>query len=107
MQEICDEVGITKTQLFAEAYGHAKPVHLEQARAVAKRKIEEKTKPVEEKPKKRHKWSLEEKKQFLEDYASMTVSQMSEKYGIKKSSVTYNVCVFRKEVGTDDSGAAV
>lgn len=107
LQEVCDEVGITKTQFFAEAYGKAEPVHLEQAREVAKRKLEEKTKPVEEKPKKRHKWSLEEKKQFLADYATMTVAQMSKKYGIKKSSVTYNVCVFRKEVGNNDSGAAI
>lgn len=48
LQEVCDEVGITKTQLFAEVYGKAKPEHLEQAREVAKRKLEEKTKPVEE-----------------------------------------------------------
>lgn len=58
-------------------------------------------------PKKRHKWSLEEKKQFLADYKKLPISQMSEKYGIKKSSVVYNACVFRKEVGTDDSGAAI
>lgn len=59
------------------------------------------------KPKKRHKWSIEEKRQFLEDYKKLSISQMSEKYGIKKSSVSYNVCVFRKEVGADDSGAAI
>ena len=60
-----------------------------------------------DKPKKRHKWSIAEKKQFLVDYKNLSISQMSEKYGIKKSSVSYNVCVFRKEVGTDDSGAAI
>lgn len=61
----------------------------------------------EDKPRKRHKWSIEEKKQFLEDYRKLPISKMSEKYGIKKSSVTYNVCVFRKEVGTDDSSAEI
>ena len=61
----------------------------------------------EDKPRKRHKWSIEEKKQFLEDYRNLPISKMSEKYGIKKSSVTYNVCVFRKEVGTDDSSAEI
>lgn len=60
-----------------------------------------------DKPKKRHKWSIEEKKQFLADYKKLSISQMSEKYGIKKSSVAYNACVFRKEVGTDDSGATI
>ena len=60
-----------------------------------------------DKPKKRHKWSIEEKKQFLEDYKKLSISQMSEKYGIKKSSVACNLCVFRKEVGTGDTGAAV
>lgn len=59
------------------------------------------------KPKKRHKWSIEEKRQFLEDYKKLSISQMSEKYGIKKSSVSYNVCVFRKEVGADDFGATI
>lgn len=60
-----------------------------------------------DKPKKRHKWSIEEKRQFLADYKKLSISQMSEKYGIKKSSVSYNVCIFRKEVGTDDSGATI
>ena len=60
-----------------------------------------------DKPKKRHKWSIEEKRQFLADYNKLSISQMSEKYGIKKSSVSYNVCVFKKEVGADDSGAAI
>ena len=60
-----------------------------------------------DKPKKRHRWSIEEKKQFLADYKNLSISQMSEKYGIKKSSVSYNVCVFKKEVGTDDSRATI
>lgn len=61
----------------------------------------------DDKPKKRHKWSIEEKRQFLADYKKLSISQMSEKYGIKKSSVSYNVCVFKKEVGADDSGATI
>lgn len=67
---------------------------------------EPKDKP-KDKPKKRYKWSLEEKRQFLEDYKKLSISQMSEKYGIKKSSVSYNACIFKKEVGIDDSGAKV
>lgn len=100
LQDICDEVGITKQQFFAESYGMAAPVHLEQAREVAKRKIEEKkTAPQTDKPRQRHKWSDEEKEQFLADYSSLSISEMSEKYGIKKSSITYNVCIFRKDLG--------
>lgn len=71
------------------------------------RQEREKSESEAPKAKKRHKWSLEEKKQFLADYATMTITQMSKKYGIKKSSVTYNVCVFRKEVGNDDSRATI
>lgn len=80
-----------------------KPEPAEPKKEVKETRTEEST----DKPKKRHKWSIEEKKQFLEDYRKLSISQMSEKYGIKKSSVSYNVCVFRKEVGTDDSRAAV
>lgn len=65
------------------------------------------TEKSDDKPKKRHKWSIEEKRQFLADYKKLSISQMSEKYGIKKSSVSYNVCVFKKEVGADDSGATI
>lgn len=90
----------------------ATPEGRELNKAIDKRIAEprqEREKPESEAPKakKRHKWSLEEKKQFLADYATMTVAQMSKKYGIKKSSVTYNVCVFRKEVGNNDSGATI
>lgn len=99
LQKLCDEVGITKMQLLAETYGKAEPAHLEQVREVAKRKIEEETKPVEEKAKKKHRWTDEEKEQFLADYSSLSISEMSEKYGIKKSSITYNVCIFRKDLG--------
>lgn len=56
---------------------------------------------AETKPKsKRSKWSDEAKKQFLQDYKCLTIAQMSEKYGIKKSSVAYNACVFKKDVAT-------
>ena len=80
-----------------------KPEPIVPKKTVALKQAEESS----DKPKKRHKWSTEEKQQFLADYKKLSISQMSEKYGIKKSSVSYNVCVFRKEVGTDDSGAAI
>lgn len=104
LQEVCDEVGITKTQFLAEAYGKSEPTHLEPARKVAKRKLDEKTKPVEEKVRKRRTWSLEEKKQFLHDYDTLTTMQMADKYNIKKSTIAYNACMFRKEVGKGESG---
>lgn len=65
------------------------------------------TEESNDKTRKRHRWSTEEKRQFLADYEKLSLSQMSEKYGIKKSSVACNVCIFRKEVGTDDTGAAI
>lgn len=80
-----------------------KPEPATPKKTVAQTRTEESS----DKPKKRHKWSIEEKRQFLADYKKLSISQMSEKYGIKKSSVSYNVCVFRKEVGADDSGAAI
>lgn len=49
----------------------------------------------------RARWTEEDKKQFLLDYKSLSIAQMSEKYGIKKSSVAYNACTFRKDLGTD------
>lgn len=54
---------------------------------------------AENKPKsRRSKWTIEAKQQFLIDYKKLTITQMSEKYGIKKSSVAYNACVFKKDV---------
>lgn len=88
LQAVCDEASITKTQLPTEDCGKANPTHLEQSRS------------------KRCKWTLEEKKQFLADYSALPVGKMAEKYGLKKSSVAYNACVFRKEVakiGTEES----
>lgn len=56
---------------------------------------------AENKPKsRRSKWTIEAKQQFLTDYKKLTITQMSEKYGIKKSSVAYNACVFKKDVAT-------
>lgn len=53
---------------------------------------------IETPRKKNQKWSTESKKQFLNDYKTMTLSEMADKYGIKKSSVSTNVCLFRKDL---------
>lgn len=95
----------------------------EMRKTAAKRKSLEAVKPVMEakakqtktaKPeedaasrKKRSKWTPEGKRQFLLDYKTLNLAQMAEKYGIKKSSIAYNACVFRQEVGDVDPGAAV
>lgn len=53
--------------------------------------------------KKRAKWSTEEKARFLDDYEKLSLAQMSKKYGIKKSSVSTNVCLFRREMRKNDA----
>lgn len=57
--------------------------------------------------KKRSKWTLEGKRQFLLDYKTLNITQMSEKYGIKKSSIAYNACIFKQEVGDVDPRTAI
>lgn len=52
---------------------------------------------------KRQRWTAESKRMFLEDYKTLTISEMSAKYNMKKSSIASSVCVFKKEVGLLDS----
>lgn len=51
--------------------------------------------------KKRTRWTEEGKRAFLEDYGKMSISKMADKYGIKKASVSWNVCLFKKELAEE------
>lgn len=50
-----------------------------------------------DKPRK-HKWSEDDKRTFLDDYKKMSITEMAEKYGLKKSTVATNASIFKKEL---------
>lgn len=45
-----------------------------------------------------NKWTPESKKQFIDDYKTMSLSQIADKYNIKKSSIQSMVCTFKKDL---------
>lgn len=92
-----------KTAAQRQSLDAVKPVMEAKAKQTKTAKPEEDTAPR----KKRSKWTPEGKRQFLLDYKTLNIAQMAEKYGIKKSSIAYNACVFRQEVGDIDPGAAI
>lgn len=102
--QIVDKETVSKMRKTA-----AQRQSLEAVKPVMEAKANQTAKPEEDTAlrKKRSKWTPEGKRQFLLDYKTLNIAQMAEKYGIKKSSIAYNACVFRREVGDVDPGAAV
>lgn len=45
-----------------------------------------------------NRWTPESKKQFVDDYKTMSLSQIADKYNIKKSSIQSMVCTFKKDL---------
>lgn len=45
-----------------------------------------------------NRWTPESKKQFIDDYKTMSLSQIADKYNIKKSSIQSMVCTFKKDL---------
>lgn len=45
-----------------------------------------------------NRWTPESKKQFIDDYKTMSLSQIADKYNIKKSSIQSMVCTFKKDI---------
>lgn len=43
-------------------------------------------------------WTIENKRRFIQDYESLSISEMSEKWGMKKASIQQTAYKFRKEL---------
>ena len=71
---------------------------INQMRSNAKeRRVKPKNKKSE--PKRRSRWTPEQKREFLADYRRMSPIEVAQKYNLKESTVAYNVSVFRKDLG--------
>lgn len=100
LDSVTAEVGISKQDVLGEMY-HLKPgEHIEEIKAAAKKVDEAQKQPKHQKG---TSWTDDQKREFVADYASLSISAVSAKWGLTKKSIQQTVWKFKKELGVGDT----
>lgn len=100
LDSVAAEVGIPKQDVLGEMY-HLKPgAHIEEIKAAAKKVDEAQKQPKHQKG---TSWTDDQKREFVADYASLSISAVSAKWGLTKKSIQQTAWKFKKELGVGDT----